>query len=198
MTSAGQTGHRGWHYRGYLPHLDAGEVVQAVTFRLADSLPVSVVEAWRDQAEEEGAPGEILARVGRYLDAGHGSCVLREPWAAALVEQALLRFDGERYCLFAWVVMPNHVHVAMQCVEGAPLGGVVRSWKSYTARRVNERLGTSGRLWHPDYFDRFIRDETHLHRAIAYVHDNPVKAGLVGRAEEWPYSSARAAPKDRE
>ncbi len=188
--------HRGWHSRGYLPHLDAGEIVQAVTFRLADSLPREVVGLLREEAEREGGSEQLRARVASLLDGGHGRCVLRQAWAAAIVEDALLRFDGERYRLVAWVVMPNHVHVVLRCEAGWPVGGVVRSWKSFVARRVNQCLGRSGRLWHPDYFDRFIRDEGHLRRTVAYVHDNPIKAGLVARAEDWPYSSARLMKDD--
>jgi REP element-mobilizing transposase RayT len=125
-----------------------------------------------------------------YLDAGYGSCSLREEHIAQLVEEALLHFDGQRYRLLAWVIMPNHVHVLTEVLPGHPLAEIVHSWKSFTAKEANTILGRSGAFWQPEYFDRFIRDEQHLANAIRYIHDNPVKARLVGRAEEWPYSSA--------
>src|SRR5581483_10984806 len=63
---------------------------------------------------------------------------------------------GQRYRLLAWCLMPNHVHVVMDMLEGkASLGAIVRSWKSFTARRANEQLGRSGAFWHADYFDRY-------------------------------------------
>jgi len=42
-----------------------------------------------------------------------------------------------------------------------------------------------------DYFDRYIRDDRHLAAVVAYIHANPVKAGLVDYEEAWPHSSAR-------
>jgi REP element-mobilizing transposase RayT len=72
------------------------------------------------------------------------------------------------------------------------LGGVVHSWKSFTARQMNRQMGTSGKVWADDYFDRFIRNESHFASAVGYVENNPVKAGLVGRAADWAFSSAAA------
>jgi REP element-mobilizing transposase RayT len=85
--------------------------------------------------------------------------------------------------------MPNHVHVVIEPLQGERLGEIVSSWKRFTARRANERLGQEGRFWQEDYWDRFIRNETHL--SAAYVENNPVKAGLVNDARLWLWSSAR-------
>jgi putative transposase len=87
--------------------------------------------------------------------------------------------------------VPNHVHAMIEQVEGHRLGDVVHSWKSYTANQINEIIGTKGVLWAPDYFDRFIRDETHYANAVSYIECNPFKAGLISRAEDWPFSSLR-------
>jgi len=96
----------------------------------------------------------------------------------------------------AWVVMPNHVHVLIRVYEGATLGKIVQSWKSYTGRQIAElglgvpRAGATGRsVWMRDYWDRFIRDEKHFNAAVEYIHGNPVKAGLVKNPEDWPWSS---------
>ena len=175
--------YKGWHSRGYLPHFDSPETIQFVTFRLADSLPRQVVEALRMK-------GEAVHLLDRELDAGLGKCWLRSPAIAALVEQALLHFDGERYRLLAWCLMPNHVHVVIEIAEGASLGDIVGSWKSFTARRANRMIGRSGPFWHVDYFDRYMRDEAHLQRTIDYVENNPVKAGLAREPADWSWSSA--------
>ncbi|MFO7697077.1 MAG: transposase [Anaerolineae bacterium] len=87
--------------------------------------------------------------------------------------------------------MPNHVHVLIETMDGWPLSRVLHSWKSYTAHQVNKHLGRQGSLWRREYHDRFVRDETHLGNAVLYVHNNPVKAGLVERPEDWRFSSAR-------
>jgi putative transposase len=86
--------------------------------------------------------------------------------------------------------MPNHAHVVIEPLPGHPLGDIVRSWKTFTARRANALFGRTGAFWYEDYFDRFMRDEDHLSRTIHYVEENPVKAGLVDVATNWLWSSA--------
>lgn len=127
----------------------------------------------------------------RALDSGHGSCLLREPGCAALVEEALLRADAERYRLLAWCVMPNHVHVLAEQIEGFPLGDIVQAWKSASAHEINRTLRRKGRLWRREYFDRFMRDDDHLPSTIAYVENNPVAAKLVAAPTDWMWSSAK-------
>jgi putative transposase len=116
---------------------------------------------------------------------------LKDPTIAALVENAMLHFDGDRYRLLAWCIMPNHVHVVVEPIEGNRLGAIVQAWKSFTAHQANNVLRRNGPFWHKDYFDRFIRDEGHLARTIDYVENNPVKAGLASTANSWSWSSAR-------
>lgn len=183
---------KGWHSRGYLPHLDAPTMLQSVTFRLADSLP-AMLRAEFEQALAVEEDAERRRRIESCLDLGRGSCVLRNPRIARLVEDALIQFDGVRYYLLAWVIMPNHVHVLIQTVTGHPLSAIVHAWKSFTAKRANALLGTTGTFWQPDYYDRYIRDDAHLAAVRRYIDDNPVKAGWVSRPEEWPFGSARFA-----
>jgi REP element-mobilizing transposase RayT len=188
-TSALRRSHLGWHSRGYLPHLDVAGLTQSVTFRLADSLPGAQAEIWSELARHASdAKRRELAEA--WLDRGYGSCVLREPDLAAFVEGALLCFDGQRCRVLAWVVMPNHVHILVCVFPRWPLRALVKSWKSYTARAINHELGRCGALWQADYFDRFIRDDDHLRSEIDYIEENPVKAGLVACAADWPWSSA--------
>jgi REP element-mobilizing transposase RayT len=182
--------HTGWTSRGYLPHFDQPDLIQGITFRLADALPVHVVEAWmQDPAVKTDV--ERRTRIETYLNAGHGACYLRDPRIGKLVEGAFQYFDGERYRLIAWVVMPNHVHAMIEVKQGFPLRSIVQSWKSFTAHKANDILDRKGTFWYADYFDRFIRDERHYSNAVAYIHNNPVKAGLVDDPKRWPFSSAR-------
>jgi REP element-mobilizing transposase RayT/Fe-S-cluster containining protein len=189
---------RGWHSRGYLPHFDGGaELPQSATFRLADSVPAAVLEGWADELAsqpEGGREAELRKRIENYLDAGHGACHLRDPRIGELVEGALLHFDGVRYHLHAWVVMPNHVHVLFTPTEGHRLSDILASWKSYAANQANKILGGSGQFWQEDYFDRFIRDAEHFANAVDYIENNPVKAGLCRTPAEWPHGSARHRP----
>ena len=182
-----------WFSRGYLPHFDLPDLLQSITFRLADSLPQTVLDemacelAAHPKAKRQT---ERERRIAAYLDDGHGACWLKEPRLAALVENALLHFDGQRYRLLAWCVMPNHVHALVETKDRFPLSGVVHSWKSFTANEANKILGCTGDFWQREYHDRFIRDDDHYRNAVGYIENNPVKAGLVKTAAAWRYSSA--------
>jgi putative DNA methylase len=183
----------GWHHRGYLPHFEKSKTIQSITYRLADSLPATVLERLRhDVQQHEDADAEFRRRVEEWLDAGHGSCVLQRPEAAKVVLDAWRHFHGKRYVLHAFVVMPNHVHVMAHFVSSHTMGKTVETWKRYTATRINRFLGRNGKLWQEDYWDRFMRDEGHYRAAVEYIHNNPVKAGLVKQARDWQWSSANA------
>ena len=188
--------HNGWTSRGYLPHFDAPNLIQGITFHLGDSLPAHVVAAMAEDPELK-TDLQRRARIETYLNAGYGACYLHDPRVGEIVENALLHFDGQRYQLIAWVVMPNHVHVMIQMQECHPIRGIVQSWKSFTAKAANRILHRSGNFWFADYFDRFIRDADHFAQAIAYIHDNPVKAGLALHPGDWPFTSARRSLETR-
>lgn len=206
-----------WWDRGYVPHVESHLLKQHVCFRLADSLPAEVVDGmWQELKATPPSlrSAEMEKRVMAYLDAGHGTCVLREPELATLMQDAFIRFHGVRYTLHAWCVMPNHVHVLFQPKEGWTMSKIVSTWKSYTGRRISEWRKRAGRasvdleaglvpggpgelksggsgVWQREYFDRYIRDDAHYTNTVAYIHENPVKAGLVRDAFEWPYSSVK-------
>ena len=179
---------KGWHSRGYVPHLDHPGLIQSITFRLANALPAEVI-ARLQLGESDDA--RLRDKLEEYLNAGHGECLLRQPALAQIVENALLHFDGQRYRLLAWVVMPNHVHVLIETQAGHALAEVVQSWKSFTAKAINQVLGRRGALWQREYFDRYVRDDRHLQAVIEYIDNNPVQAGLVKVASDWRFGSAR-------
>lgn len=147
-----------------------------------------------------GAPGPpspwSLREIDRYLDLGYGCCALRRKACAEAIIENWRHFAGQRYALLAWVVMPNHVHVLVRVADGIALGQVVHGWKSYTAKKLLElapEAFSKRTVWQREYWDRFIRDERHRQAAIRYIHENPVRAGLVAHAENWPWSSAGSA-----
>jgi REP element-mobilizing transposase RayT len=187
-----------WHSRGYLPHFESSEATQHVTFHLADSLPQTVLlrlEAELNTLPTEKRDVERRKRVDAWIDAGHGSCALRKPGIADMVQGSLLTFDSERYRLLAWVVMPNHVHVLFQPIKGWTVAKIVASWKKFTARKIcddrrDSGQETSAHVWHREYWDRYIRDRRHFEQTVEYIHLNPVTAGLVVRAASWRWSSA--------
>lgn len=186
--------HLGWYSRGYLPHWDHPGMIQSINFRLADSLPATAVARWEAEIKarhERKGDVELRRRIEEYLDAGHGQCWLKGPRFAELVEGALLHFDGERYRLLAWCVMLNHVHVLIETKEGFPMEELLHSWKSFTGHRANRILKREGEFWQREYLDRFVRNAEHYEKVIAYIEENPVKAGLAKIKTDWTWSSAK-------
>lgn len=188
---------REWRSRGYLPHRDSLTVLQSITFRLADSLAREYLERLESELANLAQWDRDVARrrwIERWLDAGSGCCALRHPALAGVMQETLLKWDGERYRLLAWCIMPNHVHVLIE--PQTDLARIVQSWKSYTGRWALARNAELGlgipppHLWRREYWDRYIRDESHLVAVREYIHANPVKAGLCRRPEDWPWSSA--------
>ena len=121
---------------------------------------------------------------------------------ASIIEQTFLKFDGDRYKLLSWCIMPNHVHVLIEA--HAPLAKIVQSWKSYTGRwagqhkdKYNIPTPKNG-FWQREYWDRFIRTKKHYQNVIDYIHKNPVSAGLCEKEADWPWSSARFPPGNAE
>jgi REP element-mobilizing transposase RayT len=187
---------RYWHSRGYLPHFDQDGFTQFITFRLADSVPQTVLDKWLIELHN----GEITdalfrRRVEYYLDQNYGDGTLRKPAIANMVEEALLKRDGERYRLIAWVLMPNHVHLLIFPLESYSVAGIMHSIKSFTSHEANKLLKRTGHFWAKEYYDRYIRDSRHFASTIAYIENNPVKARLCETPEDWPFGSARLTQK---
>lgn len=210
----GSTYHRGWYSRGYMPHFDSPCTMQHISYHLADSLPIEAINRMQSEAsafssDDTKRNADFHNRIELYLNSGHGSCILRESEIAACVEETWLRFDGERYHLLEWVVMPNHCHVLIEPYEGASLAKIVLSWKNYTARYINDFLDSRtpvrqnqtgecrtgvrrSQVWAREYWDRYIRNEHHYEAVKYYIRMNPVKAGLAIKPEDWTWSSAKS------
>ncbi len=180
---------KGFHSRGYLPHIESFKVPTFITFRLADALPLDVLERIKAEVEHLGEKerrSSLWKSIETYLDAGSGSCLLRESGNAQVVQDALRYADEQgKLQLIAWVVMPNHVHLLADFK--ADISKTMQSLKRHTSRQI----GPTGRLWQPDYFDRMIRSDEHLRRTTEYIEWNPVKAGLCADPKHFPFSSAR-------
>ena len=190
-----------------LPHWEVQDAVYIVTFRLVDSLPknalkqlimrrtdilVTAAQLRRTLTASERKKRDQLQarRIERNLDAGAGECFLKISAIAQVIANALKEFDGSRYRLFAWCVMPNHVHVVFQTIGNNSLAGILHSWKSYSAKVANQILGRNGEFWQREYHDHLIRDRAEFDRAVAYILENPSKAGLKNWRWVWSWMSA--------
>ena len=116
---------------------------------------------------------------------------MNDPRVADLVAQTILIGAVEKrfYELHAWVVMPNHVHMLILPTE--QVLAVMKWLKGRSAREANQILGRTGLpFWQRDSFDHYLRRSSDLWRFIDYIEANPVRAGLIGRPEDWKWSSA--------
>lgn len=187
-----------------LPHWSQAGTICFLTMRLFDSIPSEVLRAWHADREnwlrrhgidpdaedwrtsfqklDRSLRGEFTRtfsdRWHNQLDSGHGSCPLREPALARIVGDSLLHFDGVRYDLTDFVVMPNHVHILAAFVDEAGMLTQCDSWKHFTAYKINRQLGTKGRLWQQDGFDHLVRSVEQFERFRRYMAANPEKARL--------------------
>ena len=206
--------------RGDLPHWWQPGCSTFVTLRLHDAIPAAVNERlrrrrYRHLRELTGSPPrtpeadmfallsdedrevvkrEFSRRIEATLDHGHGECVLRRPEAAAEVAKALHHFDGERYELADFVVMPNHVHLLAAPIAEHELEAICYSWKQRSAKEINRLLGRRGEFWQPEAFDHLVRSTDHFEKYQRYIRNNPRKARLCsgeyligcGRALDYP------------
>ena len=185
--------------RRNLPHWSQQGKLYFVTWRLADSLPQHVlkqIEADRQRWLEQHGDGSVADmepmvkrewyrlfhhRVQKWLDAGHGACVLRNPAVRQIIVDALHHFHGERYHLGSLAVAGNHVHLLVAPHEGMELPSVIHSWKSYTANAINKAVGRTGRLWMDEYFDRILRNQVHLEAVEEYIAAHVEQGAYVER-----------------
>jgi hypothetical protein len=196
---------------GNLPHWRQEGVTYFVTFRLADALPAETLALWHREhedwhrrhppphtaAQRHDYHERFIVRFQKWLDAGHGACVLDEPVVRRIVATAIKHFADKstsgilplsspdaarsrgyggqpaRYSLREWVVMPNHVHVVVTPLAGHNLSKILHSWKSFTATAINRQLGHRGALWQKESFDHIVRSADQLERIERYIHDNP-------------------------
>lgn len=195
----------GWHCRGYLPHWKQEGGIYSVTFRLAGTLPQTVLKQIKREREEHQRrlasmagtlqPADIHGldklfsrKIDEYLGAGYGECWLRQREIANILKVALCYFDRTRYLLHAWVIMPNHAHILVAPLGGHVLSKILHSWKSYSSNKANEILGRPGQpFWQHESYDHLVRDKEEYWECIDYLCDNPVKAGLCRRPFDWPF-----------
>ncbi len=192
-----------------LPHWSQAGTICFVTWRTFDSMPNAVLEQWHtDRArwlKSHGIDPEdpswrsqldrldpklvrefldnLWNRWHDELDGGHGACVLRRTELADLVAKSFHHFDGKRYLLLDFVVMPNHVHILVSFPDEEAMLAQCESWKHYTATQINRQLNQRGRFWQQDGFDHLVRSQMQFIYLRRYIADNPRKAGL--RAGEY-------------
>jgi putative transposase len=176
-------------YKRNLPHWHPEGKCIFLTWRLYGSLPAGFVRGLRLNGKL--APAEEFRLAEKLLDRPpQGPLWLKNPSVAdAMVDVLLHRaFELRRYDLHSYAVMANHIHVLLTPL--AQLRTVTHELKGISARRLNTILSRTGQFWQAESFDHWIRNEGQFVRVKKYIEHNPVKAGLVSKVEDWPWSSA--------
>jgi len=110
--------------------------------------------------------------------------------------ECMARVIGERrqkyhFLLTAWVWLPDHWHAIIFPPFPLTISTVMEAIKVGSTHRINAARRESSLLWQPRFFDRAVRTVKEYYEKVEYIHLNPVRAGLVERAEDWPWSSVR-------
>ena len=192
-----------YFYNRKLPHWQPPEQTFFITYRLAGSLPMSVIQTLKQnntdqknrpenqsiEKKEEIREAYFLAfenELEKNLNEPHW---LKNDSIAAIVMDSLLFNDNKQYHLWCSCLMSNHAHVLLSTLPGSPLLNVIlQNHKKFTARQSNKMLGRSGPFWAEESFDTIIRDNAHFYRTVDYCIQNPVKAGLVRQWSSWKWT----------
>jgi type I restriction enzyme R subunit len=203
---------------GNLPHWFQPGATYFITFRTDDSMPNAVADLWYQLRDDwlrrhkidpaladwatrlrslpDAQQHEFHATFAREymacLDKGHGACVLRRPELAEIVARSLRHFDGTRYHLGDFVVMPNHVHLLVGLLGTTKLAAQCFSWKKFSSTKINQALGRNGRFWQEESFDHLVRSAAQFEYLRGYIADNPKHANL--RPGEYLYWRRDDAP----
>ena len=190
-------------YEHCRPHWSQAGAVVFITFRTHDSIPRKVVERWDRQKQEwlrrrgrdTGAHWSVIVPTladkesvdfhktfnrcrEEFLDSCDGRCLLKRPELARIVADALLHFDGQRYRMGDFVVMPNHVHLLAVFSTADAMKEQCDSWLHYTAFRINQAIHEKGKFWQQEPFDCLVRSPEQYEYFREYIADNPRKASL--------------------
>jgi REP element-mobilizing transposase RayT len=132
---------------------------------------------------------------------------LKEEAFAGMIADSLHYCDRRVYELEAYCIMSNHVHAVFtpyvpenwvaadvwmnEPSDDSVLSTIMQSLKGYTARKCNQALGRKGQFWEHESYDHYVRNAGEFDRIVNYVLNNPVKAGLVDRWQNWRWSYSR-------
>ena len=190
------------------PHWSQAGAIVYITFRTVDSIPKEVLRRWEREKTEwmrirghTGHWSDLLPGLSRAdqelfheefsntrdicLDECHGRCVLRQDRLSKIVADSLLHFDGVRYSMGDFVVMPNHVHLLASFSSEDQMRKQCESWTHYTAVQIHRVLGETGPFWQAEPFDHLVRSLEQYEYLRRYIADNPKKANL--RPGEYHY-----------
>jgi len=97
-----------------------------------------------------------------------------------LLESVAYRYNMRQWYPHIFLLMPDHCHALLSFPGEASPAKIIRDWKHWTAARY-------GIYWQIDFFDHRVRGEGGFNEKLEYIRQNPVRVGLAGRVEDWPF-----------
>jgi len=192
------------YYKRKLPHWQPKGAEYFITIRLKRSLPKTAIQRLKssrkkmNDTESKELDTHIQRKIFKEYEDVLDKGITGPKWfskkeIAKLVGRSIRYRDSKVYNLYAYCIMPNHVHLVFRHLikdehQETPVTYIMRDFKRYTGRKCNELLNRTGAFWQPESYDRVIRDQEELENTIRYTLNNPVKAGFVDRWEDWDYS----------
>lgn len=192
------------------PHWSQAGAVVFITFRTKDSIPAEVILRWNCeklqwlrskgiyhtdnlaaavsslQERDQILFHKHFRRVREmFLDTCHGRCLLGRPELSKIVADSLLHFDGQRYRMGDFIIMPNHTHLLAAFFDETQMYQQIDSWLHWTARQINLAINESGHFWQEEPFDHLVRSSRQYEYLRKYIANNPQKAGL--RSGQYHY-----------
>ncbi|WP_297219658.1 transposase [uncultured Prevotella sp.] len=169
-----------------LPHWFQEQKTMFITFRLADSLPSEAIDNLRldqlfnksdnvvsDYRNKEHYRQALMRKIEKYLNNGHGKCILQRDNIRNIVIEALHYYDGTEYVLHAFVIMPNHVHLLLSPLGKLPVNTIIGQVKSYSGHKIKKLLNCKDNIWQSNMFDRIVRNGDDFEKIIKYIEENP-------------------------
>jgi putative transposase len=181
-------------YSRNLPHIQPEDGVFFITFRLHGSLPFEVIQDYRFEIEllknksQYNSSLQSFIIFDKYLDNAKTEInYLKNKEIAKIVKDAIHFLDNKDYKLICYCIMPTHVHIILYNTK-RPLFRILQTLKRFTAKECNKILNLQGSFWQKESYDNLIENEIELEVKIDYVLQNPVKAGLVKKWDDWEFS----------
>lgn len=196
-------------YRRNLPHITLNQKAYFITFWLHKSVPTDVMKMIKSNYDSEcrlllnikevnfrkkkiyDLQKKYFGIFDGYLDKSESNGkYLNDMRIANMISESIKYRDKKEYELLAYSIMPNHVHLVIYVERFVkPLHKILQSLKRHTARQGNIILNRTGNpFWHSESYDHYVRDYWELSRILDYTINDPAKAGLVNKAEDWKWS----------
>jgi putative transposase len=199
------------YYRRNLPHvLPQGETF-FITTCLNGSIPKEIISQYQEESQSiqnrirlefhddidrcnieiSNAKKRHFGKIDKYLDNYDGGFHwLKQPEIAQILADTFQFWDGQGYNLLAFTIMSNHFHLLFDTsdfsVHPTTMMSSIKRFSAKNANIILNRTGTT--FWQEESFDRKVRNDNELLRIINYILQNPVKANLVKRWQDYPFT----------